>query len=150
MPNIRIRSRHQPFEMAVLAIAPICGLLLIVLDVRPPSVEMAMPAPLQAGWESGLIVVGLTGLLGVLWPGRLSTALGIELAAVLVLGTLAGMYAVALAVISGRQAVGAASFITAVAVGSAWRSVEILLDLRRLVRASQLTRADPLPTGGGT
>ncbi|SCG63938.1 hypothetical protein GA0070609_3919 [Micromonospora echinaurantiaca] len=149
MPHIRIRSRHQPFEIAVLVTAPVCGLLLIVLDVRPQSVELAMPAPIQVGWESGLILVGITGLLGVLWPGRLSTALGIELAAVLVLATLTGMYAVALTVVSGRQAVAAASFIAAVAAGSGWRSLEILLDLRRMVRASQLARADPLAAGGG-
>ncbi|MEU4781832.1 hypothetical protein [Micromonospora sp. NPDC023633] len=50
-----------------------------------------MPGPIQAGWESGLIVAGVAGLLGVVWPGRLSTGLGIELASVLMLGTITGM-----------------------------------------------------------
>ncbi|MFG3707426.1 hypothetical protein ACGF7U_22245 [Micromonospora sp. NPDC047670] len=156
MPHIRSRSTQQPFEIAILATAPVCGILLIVLDVRPQSVEMAMPGPIQAGWESGLIVVGVTGLLGVLWPGRLSTALGIELASMLMLGTITGMYAVALSVVAGRQGVAATSFIVAVAIGSGWRAGQILLDLRRLTRAIRstgpvgLAAGGTVPTGGGT
>ncbi|MCX4389736.1 hypothetical protein OG777_22780 [Micromonospora peucetia] len=156
MPHNRIRSRHQPFEIAIMATAPVCGALLIVLDVRPQSVAMAMPGPIQAGWESGLIVVGVAGLLGVLWPGRLSTGLGIELASLLMLGTVTGMYAVALTVVTGRQGVAATSFIVAVAVGSGWRAVQIVLDLRRLTRAGQTTGlaglagSGAVSAGGGT
>ncbi|MEU2663319.1 hypothetical protein ACLQ20_04275 [Micromonospora sp. DT46] len=148
MPHNRIRSRHQPFEIAIMATAPVCGVLLIVLDVRPQSVEMAMPGPIQAGWESGLIVAGVAGLLGVLWPGRLSTGLGIELASVLALGTITGMYAVALAVVAGAQGVAAMSFVVAVAVGSGWRAVQIALDLRRLALAGQATQFAGVAVGG--
>ncbi|WBB65915.1 hypothetical protein [Micromonospora sp. WMMD812] len=137
MSPIRIRPRRQPFEIAILVAAAVCGLLLILLDVGPPSVEMAMPPAIQTGWRIGLVVVGLIGLSGVLWPGRTSTGLGIELAALLMLGTFAGMYALTLAVISGRQSIAATSFVTAVATGSFWRSTQIILDLRRLARASQ-------------
>jgi hypothetical protein len=31
VPHIRIRSRHQPFEIAILATAPVRGILLIGL-----------------------------------------------------------------------------------------------------------------------
>ncbi|MGC4791085.1 hypothetical protein ACLQ22_25045 [Micromonospora sp. DT178] len=148
MPHNRIRSRHQPFEIAIMATAPVCGVLLIVLDVRPQSVEMAMPGPIQAGWESGLIVAGVAGLLGVLWPGRLSTGLGIELASVLMLGTITGMYAVALAVVTGPQGVAAMSFVVAVAAGSGWRAVQIALDLRRLTRAGQAAQLAGVAVGG--
>lgn len=147
MRSMRIWRNRRPFENAILITVPVCGLLLITLNVRPPSVEMAMPAPVRIGWELGLIAVGLGGLLGLLWPGRLSTGLGIELASMLLLGTLAGMYAVALAVMSGRMAVAATSFIAAVALGSWWRAAEILLDLRRLIRDIDRDGADML-TGG--
>ncbi|MGK5522822.1 hypothetical protein ACSNN9_26175 [Micromonospora sp. URMC 107] len=148
MPHNRIRSRHQPFEIAIMATAPVCGVLLIILDVRPQSVEMAMPGPIQVGWESGLIVAGVAGLLGVVWPGRLSTGLGIELASVLMLGTITGMYAVALMVIAGPQGVAATSFVFAVAVGSGWRAVQITLDLRRLTRAGQVGQLAGMAVGG--
>lgn len=147
MQSMRIWRNRRPFENAVLVTAPVCGLLLIIFNVRPPSVEMAMPRPIRIGWELGLIAVGLGGLLGLTWPGRISTALGIELASMLLLGTLAGMYSVALVVMSGRMAIAATSFITAVAVGSWWRATEILLDLRRLIRNIDVDSGN-CPTGG--
>ncbi|WP_410812072.1 hypothetical protein [Micromonospora sp. 067-2] len=137
MGILRIRSRHQPFEIAALSMAPVCGVLLLLLDVRPTSVQMSMPVPIQIGWESSLILVGVGGLLGILWPGRLATGLGIELASVLVLGTISGMYTTALLVAAGRQAVAAASFIAALSIGSLWRAAQIAVDLRRLARATQ-------------
>ena len=96
MGHLRNRAEHQPFEVAALIMTPVCGVLLLALDVRPPSVQLSMPEPIQLGWEVALIVVGVGGLLGILWPGRLSTGLGVEFASVLVLGTITGMYAVAL------------------------------------------------------
>ncbi|TDC32455.1 hypothetical protein E1211_20795 [Micromonospora sp. 15K316] len=137
MPHNRIRPRRQPFEVAVLLAAPPCGVFLILLDVRPQSVTLAMPPPLQTGWETGLIVGGLVGLSGILWPGRLSTGLGIELAALLMLGSITGMYAVAIAAISGTRGVAAISFVVAVSAGSFWRSAQIVLDLRQLAQASR-------------
>ncbi|MEV4119853.1 hypothetical protein [Micromonospora sp. NPDC049645] len=147
MGNLRIRSRHQPYEIAVLAAAPFCGVLLIILDVRPMSVQTSMPEPIQVAWELGLIAVGVGGLLGVLWPGRLSTGLGLELASVVVLGTITGMYAVALVVVSGRSAVVATSFVLAVTVGSLWRAAQITIDLRRLARACEIVPYEPLQAG---
>ncbi|MET7747931.1 hypothetical protein [Micromonospora sp. NPDC005367] len=143
MPHNRIRSRRQPFEVAVLLAAPPCGLLLIVLDVRPPSVTLAMDTPIQVLWEAGLIVGGVIGLSGIIWPGRLATGLGIELAAVVLLGTITAMYAAALAAVSGRSGTAAISFIVAVSVGSFWRAGQIVLDLRLLAAASRTTDTDP-------
>ncbi|WP_328425541.1 hypothetical protein OG470_17295 [Micromonospora sp. NBC_00389] len=147
MGHLRIRSRHQPFEVAALAMAPICGVLMLLLGVRPTSVQMSMPLPIQFGWEIGLVLVGVGGMLGILWPGRLATGLGIELASVLVFGTISGMYTMALLVVSGRQATAAASFITALAVGSLWRAAQIAIDLRRLARASQCIGDAPVEGG---
>ncbi|MET8352355.1 MULTISPECIES: hypothetical protein [unclassified Micromonospora] len=147
MGYLRIRPRHQPFEVAALAMAPVCGVLLLLLGGRPTSVRMAMPVPIQIGWELGLVLVGVGGLLGILWPGRLATGLGIELASVVVFGTISGMYTMALLVVSGRQAIAAASFITALAVGSLWRAAQIAIDLRRLAQASQCVAVEPAEGG---
>ncbi|MFF5052979.1 hypothetical protein ACFY1S_07340 [Micromonospora sp. NPDC000663] len=137
MRYLRIRSRHQPYEVAVLATSPVCGILMLTLDVRPTSVQTSMPAPVQAAWEISLILVGVAGLLGMLWPGRLSTGLGIELASVTVLGTITGMFAVALVSLWNHQSLVTASFVVAVTIGSIWRAVQIAVDLRRLVRACE-------------
>ncbi|MGC5307362.1 hypothetical protein [Micromonospora zamorensis] len=147
MGNLRIRSRHQPYEIAVLAASPVCGVLMLTLDVRPTSVQTAMPVPIQVAWELGLIAVGVGGLLGIVWPGRLSTGLGIELASVLVLGTITGMYAVAVVAMSGRQAIVATSFVVAVTIGSLWRAAQIAVDLRRLVRACEIVGYEKVPAG---
>ncbi|MGC4783644.1 hypothetical protein OHQ88_16655 [Micromonospora zamorensis] len=147
MGNLRIRSRHQPYEIAVLAAAPVCGVLMMTLEVRPTSVQTAMPVPIQVAWELGLIAVGVGGLLGIVWPGRLSTGLGIELASVLVLGTITGMYAVAVVAMSGRQSIVATSFVVAVTIGSLWRAAQIAVDLRRLAQACELVSYEQLQAG---
>ncbi|MDG4808949.1 hypothetical protein O7634_19555 [Micromonospora sp. WMMD1120] len=147
MGHLRIRSRHQPYEIAVLIAAPVCGVLMMTLNVRPTSVQTSMPAPIQVAWELGLVAVGLGGLLGVSWPGRLSTGLGLELASVLVLGTLTGMYAVALLVMSGRNSIVATSFVLAVTVGSLGRAAQIAVDLRRLARACEFVTYEELRAG---
>ncbi len=133
MPNRLVWRNRRPFQNAVVAIAPVCGTLMLCMETRPPAVEIAMPDPVRIGWELGLILAGLVGIAGLLWPGRCSTRLGMELASMLMLGTVTGMYAVTLAVISGRTSVTAASFISAVAVGSWWRAGELLRDLRGMV-----------------
>ncbi|MET7705858.1 hypothetical protein [Micromonospora sp. NPDC005413] len=144
MGHLRFRSQRQPYEVAVLAAAPVCGILMATLDVRPTTVQTAMPVPIQIAWEVGLIAVGVGGLLGILWPGRLSTGLGVELASVLVLGTITGMYAVALMAMSGRQSFATASFVVAVTVGSLWRAGEIAVDLHRLARACECVSYEQL------
>ncbi|MCW3816371.1 hypothetical protein ONA91_18155 [Micromonospora sp. DR5-3] len=134
MGNIHERTSQRVFEFAVLVTAPVCGVLLIVLRVRPQSVEVVMPDAIRVCWEFGLIVVGVAGLLGMFWPGQLGTGLGIELAAVLMLGAIAAMYVVSLLVVAGQQAVVAASFVGAVAIGSWLRSAEIVRSLRWIIR----------------
>ncbi|WCN83430.1 hypothetical protein [Micromonospora sp. LH3U1] len=147
MGHLRFRSQRQPYEVAVLAAAPVCGILMLTLDVRPTSVQTSMPVPIQIAWKVGLIAVGVGGLLGILWPGRLSTGLGVELASVLMLGTITGMYAVAMVAVSGRQSVAAASFVVAVSVGSLWRAAQIAVDLQRLARACESVNYEQLQAG---
>lgn len=144
MSSFQDRTSQRMFEFAVLITAPVCGVLLSVLHVRPQSVELAMPHAMRVCWELGLIVAGVAGLLGMFWPGQLGTGLGIELAAVLMLGAIAAMYVVAVLVVAGEQAVVAASFVSAVALGSWLRSVEIVRSLRWLIRLHH-AGLDPCP-----
>ncbi|MEU5721819.1 hypothetical protein [Micromonospora sp. NPDC047738] len=144
MGSIHERTSQRVYELAVLVTAPVCGVLLVVLRVRPQSVEVAMPDVIKVCWEFGLIVVGVAGLLGMFWPGQLGTGLGIELAAVLMLGAIAAMYVVSVLVVAGAQAVVAASFVGAVAIGSWLRSMEIVRSLRWIIRMHQ-AGIDPWP-----
>ncbi|MFE9654596.1 hypothetical protein [Micromonospora sp. NPDC006431] len=144
MGSIHERTSQRVYEFAVLVTAPVCGVLLVVLRVRPQSVEVAMPDVIKVCWEIGLIVVGVAGLLGMFWPGQLGTGLGIELAAVLMLGAIAAMYVVSVLVVAGAQAVVAASFVGAVAIGSWLRSMEIVRSLRWIIRMHH-AGIDPWP-----
>ncbi|MEU2615098.1 hypothetical protein ABZ570_26485 [Micromonospora sp. NPDC007271] len=145
MSSFQYLARRRVFEFAVLSTAPVCGVLLTVLHVRPQSVELTMPGVIRVCWEFGLIVAGVAGLLGMFWPGQLGTGLGIELAALLMLGAIAAMYVVSLLVFAGEQAVVAASFVGAVAFGSWLRSAEIVRSLRWLIRLHH-AGVDPCPT----
>ncbi|MFG1955599.1 hypothetical protein [Micromonospora sp. NPDC048830] len=132
------RTSHRVYELAVLVTAPVCGVLLAVLDIQPRSVETAMPEAMQVFWEFGLIVVGVAGLVGMFWPGELGTGLGIELAVVLTLGAIAARYVVAVVAVAGGQAVVVASFVGAVTLGSWLRAAEIVRSLRMLTACTRL------------
>lgn len=142
---IRISSGRHPFELTFLLGGLICGLMMAALDALPRSLVAAMPATIEWSWEVGLILAGLLGLLGVAWPGQLSTGLGLELGAVLLLGAATAMYSIALFAISGSGAYTAGIFIGAVSVGSGWRSCQILADLRLLARATELAHQTGTP-----
>lgn len=136
MPIV-VSTGRTAFEVPMLGAALVAGTTLVIVDMRPRSVAESMPPAVQDTWEVALIVAGLVGLIGAYWPGRLPTGLGAEMFAVIVLGTSTTMYAIALAAISGWEALAAGSFIAAVGVASWWRCAEIVRDLRRLVRAGR-------------
>jgi len=137
MRPVQIVSGRHPFEVMLLVAALLCGILLLVADFRPPSIGIAMPPVIQVTWEVGLVVVGVGGLLGITWPGHLVTGIGIELGAMVLLGTTTAMYSIAVLFVSGRPALIAGAFIGAVAVSSLWRSLQILRDLRKLLHANE-------------
>ncbi|MFI7073551.1 hypothetical protein [Micromonospora sediminicola] len=143
---VQIVSGRHPFEIAVLLAVLICGVVLMVTDRRPASVAAAMPAGVQAAWQVGLVVAGVIGLAALAWPGSLPTSMGVELVSMVALGTSTSMYAVALYVVSGMNAIAAGAFIVAVAVASWARVGQIIRDLRRVARAAEqgLTADVPL------
>lgn len=136
MRPVTVTSGRHPFEVVYLAAALAAGVALLVADVRPGSVRQAMPLLVQAIWEVGLILAGLIGLVGLWWQShRLDDGLTVETIGVGVLGTVTTMYAVALYAVSGTQALAAGAFVGATAIGSWWRIVQIIRDLRRLAVA---------------
>ncbi|MGW0432869.1 hypothetical protein ACWDV4_10030 [Micromonospora sp. NPDC003197] len=137
MRPIQIVSGRHPFEAMLFVAALVCGVLLIVAGFQPPSIDVAMPPVVEVIWEVGLVLVGVGGLLGISWPGHLVTGIGIELGAMVLLGTTTAMYSIAVLIVSGRLALIAGAFIGAVAVASLWRSLQILRDLRKLLHASE-------------
>jgi len=120
----------------MLAAAFACGCALLAVDARPRTVTEAMPAIVQITWEVGLLVCGAVGLVGVGWRGHPATGLGVELGALMLLGSSTAMYGIALFSIAGLQATAAGAFIGAASAGSWWRSAQIVRDLRRIARVS--------------
>ena len=137
MPAVQMRRGRDPFEVTLLVATLACGIALIISDARPRSVTSAMPALVELTWEWGLIVAGVVGLVAVLWRGDLAIALGVELGAMVLLGTTTSMYAIALFAVSGKAALAAGSFITAVAVAAWWRAAQILRALNALAEAPE-------------
>lgn len=140
-----VTTGRHPFEIAVLLAAVVCGIALIVTGVSTRSVATAMPGVIQGMWHVLLVAGGAVGLIGVLGQFRLEMRLGFEVAGVVVLGTAATMYAIALIAVSGSQAIPAGSFIAAVAVASWARAWQIVHDLRRAVAAANQGRTAEVP-----
>lgn len=128
----RTASRH-PFEVALLGAATTAGVALLVVG-RPRSVTEAMPVLVQSVWEVALVLTGVVGLAGVYWRGHASVGLGIELGAMVLLGTATAMYAIALFAISGLQALAAGAFLAAIGAASWWRAGQIGGALRWVAR----------------
>ncbi|GAB7039694.1 MULTISPECIES: hypothetical protein [Catenuloplanes] len=144
---LTLATGRHPFEVSTLLAALIVGVALQLGGaVTPRSVSTAMPPTIQTVWAIGLIVAGAVGLIGLAWPRTaLLAGLALELAGVAVLGAAATMYSIALYAVSGAQAIAAGGFVSAVAIASWWRWVQIILDLRRLGRAADVGETMDVP-----
>lgn len=130
-----MHSGRHPFEVFVLAASAAAGAALQVSGTPPPaSVQAAMPPVLETVWELGLIVAGVTGLIGVWWRGHPVTGLGVETLGVGALGTGMAMYTVAIAAYAGARGLSGGLFLGALAVGSWWRVAQIVRIIRRAAR----------------
>jgi hypothetical protein len=134
---VRIASGRHPYEVVLMIAAPAVGFILLLSSTQPPAVDSGMPGFVRAVWMALLIIAGAVGLTGVFWPGRIETSLSIEAVGVLVLGSAAAMYTVAVLAVAGFNGAAAGGFTAAVAAGSWWRLGQIWRDLHRLDRAVQ-------------
>ncbi|GAA5185839.1 hypothetical protein GCM10023322_30810 [Rugosimonospora acidiphila] len=133
MKFVRLVSGRNPYQVALMAAAPVIGGVLLAAHAQPPSVNIAMPVPVRTAWLVLLILAGVLGLTGVFWPtNRLEVGLSIEAAGALVLGCSVSMYAVAVLARVGINGTTTAGFTVAVAGGSWWRLAQIWADLRTL------------------
>lgn len=135
MKLVRITSGRHPYEVGLLIAAPSVGAILLFTDANPPAVDSGMPPLVRAVWMALLILAGAVGLAGVFWSGRIETSLSVEAVGVLVLGSAAGMYTVAVVAVAGLSGSAAGGFTAGVAGGSWWRLWQIWRDLRKLDRA---------------
>lgn len=130
-----VRRGREPFEVCFLLASCTIGAVLMLSDIRPQSIQASMPALVRIGWEIGLIVAGLLGLAGIFWPGRFSTALGIELGGLVLLGTVMSMFGLAIIAYSASSGLPAGVLVSAIA-GAAWtRSGQVVRAIRSLERA---------------
>jgi hypothetical protein len=132
MPPVAITSGRHPYQIAVHVSAVLASTATIVTDQVPRSVDEVMSGPVQVLWAALLLLSGAAVVAGVWWPGRARTGLVVELSGVYVLAGGTSMYAIALFAFNGRQALVAGIFISGMAVGSWWRSAQIVRDARRL------------------
>lgn len=131
----RITSGRHPYEVVLLAAAPVVAAILALTNTRPAVVDEAMPGPVRVVWMVLLALAGVIGLTGVFWPGTVTASLSIEAIGVLVLGTAATMYTVGIVAYTGLPGAAAGGFVAAVGAGSWWRLSQIWRDLRTFDQA---------------
>lgn len=134
---IQVSTGKHPFEIAVLVAASAAGITLLTMQLSPRSVAAAMNPVVQQIWTYELLIGGAIGLIGVFWPGTLYASLKVEAIGVFVLASATTMYTIALATVSGSQAVTAGAFVAAIALASWTRVVQIARDLRRATKAAR-------------
>ncbi len=132
---IQVATGRHPFEVMILAAAAVAGTILLTMQLSPRSVASALHPIVQTVWTYELLIGGIVGLVGVFWPGNLYASLKVEATGLFVLAAAATMYTIALASVSGSQAITAGSFVGAIAVACWARVVQIAIDLRRATRA---------------
>ncbi|MFI6228640.1 hypothetical protein ACIBCR_15165 [Micromonospora echinospora] len=129
-----ITSGKHPYQVALHLSAVTAAVAMVASGNVPRSAEQVMAGPVLVMWVALLVLSGLAGAVMVWWPSRwtLVTALRVELGGVFLLAGGASMYAIALFATAGLQAVVAGGFVSGLAVGSWWRSAQILRDVRRV------------------
>lgn len=132
---IQVATGKHPFEVMILFAAAAAGVVLLTMQLSPRSVASALHPVVQTVWQYELLVGGVVGLVGVFWPGSLYASLKVEAIGLFILAAAATMYTIALATVSGSQAITAGSFVGAIAVASWARVAQIVRDIRRATRA---------------
>ena len=142
-------------QVAALTSSLLIGVALLIVHVRPPSLQHAMPGWVQTVWCAAAIFAGGAGLAGT-WlsrhpanTDRLRMTMFVELLGVFAFSCISTMDTLAVAVY-GAVAIPSALFAAAFAVGGWWRCAEIVADRRKLVDVAGSPVADvPLLIEGG-
>jgi hypothetical protein len=142
-------NRHGgagPFEVVQLAFLFIGGVSTLTHLGVPSSISQILPRSILIIWCILLSVGSAVGFIGVIWPGRISTALVIEEVGLIGVVGVALIYIVILITQIGHvQGVTVVtSFVAGLGIQSGWRIVEILHFQRTLLEVS-----DELPKEKG-
>ncbi len=138
-------GRH-PFEVAPLLACALVGGVMVVADLRPPSLLAGYAHGLLTAWLAMIALGGVVGLVGVYWRGALDEALLIEFVGVGFVAAACLLYTAAMYVTQPISAAfTAAGLLTGLGVGAAWRAVQCLRDCQRVRRGVMLRPHTDLP-----
>lgn len=98
----------------------------------PTSVEAVMPDWLVAAWKVALVIAGLVGIVGNLWPGDLGTALLVRLSGQLLASGPGAAFSIAAFAYAGQPALFAGGLVAAWAVACLWTARHLAQDLRAI------------------
>lgn len=122
--------RRDPPELFLLGLCLLSGATFLVGAAPPSLVERAMPGWVVTAWYVMLVVAGLVGIAGNLWPGQLHTALLVRLSGQLLAAGPAAAYVVAVVAFAGPGALFSAVVVAAWAGVCLWTARQRRQDLR--------------------
>jgi len=126
-------GRHRPHEVMIILWSVVIATVHFATDPAPNSLDTTYPAWLVGGWYVLLGLGGVVGLAG-LWLPSVLVSLYLERASMIAIAAGAAIYAVAVFYVGAWQALVAGGLIASWSAASAWRAIQISLDVRRLTR----------------
>lgn len=129
--------RRDPPEMMLLGLCLISGLSFVAGAGAPSSIEAVMPDWLVVAWYVALLVAGLVGMAGNVWPGNIGTALLIRMSGQILAVGPAAAYSIAALVFAGQPAIFPAGITLVFAIVCVWTARHLAEDLRSLREATR-------------
>jgi hypothetical protein len=127
-----LTSRRHPHELMLLVVSVLQGAAYAIGQPRPNSVAVLLPPVVVTAWYVLLLVSGVVGLTGNLWPGHLDTALRLRLSGNFLAAAPAAVYGITLLAFGGLRGSFAASIVLAWAGACMWRAWQLRADLRQI------------------
>jgi hypothetical protein len=135
-PHFILTARHSPFELAVLAVALITGVINLVANSTSPSLQAvaaAIPFYPQV-WGAGLVLGSTAGLVSVFL--KIPMSLILERIGLSLLATLFTSYGIAIGLAAGGRGIGSVLLVGSFAIGSVLRILAINRDIRLIGKAA--------------
>lgn len=129
-------SRHRPHELFLLGVSVLLGVSYLVTVPAPQSLAAAVPRWAVLLWAAGLLVSGVTGLVGCGWKGQPPIGLGLERGAMLLSTAALLLMASASVAANGERAAWGAGLTIAWALANSMRVRQIGKELREIRAAS--------------
>lgn len=127
-----VAGHHRPHELLFLALSLLFGVLYTLGSPPPQSVAAQMPSWLVHVWSVGLLLSGVVGLVGALWPMPLDRGLGLELGGMLLGAAALVVTTAAVFEYAGSAGLFGGGFSAAWALANIARAAQIVHDLREV------------------